>query len=170
MPLNFLLKRYFIDGKNQWKALNTNDDVRVSIYGDNFYISNNWKLSYGTTSNEIYDSSSNLDMESDKNEYDTSTYIKSLVSAEIHVILGEMPARQIMLMRNRAKVHCNVNGDEADESFLLNIKCSQVSPCLFDLLNDPCELDDKHEAEYELKRNEMKIKLDKFLKKGETER
>lgn len=162
--------RYFIDGINQWKALNTNNDVRASIYGDNFYISNNWKLSYGTTSNDIYDSSSNLDMESDKNKYDSTAYIKSLLSAEIHVILGEMPARQIMLMRNRAKVHCNVNEDEADESFLLNIKCSRVSPCLFDLLNDPCEFDDRHEASYDLMRNEMKMKLEKFLEHGKVER
>lgn len=103
------------------------------------------------------------------NNFDSNTYIKSLLSAEIHVILGEMPARQIMLMRNRAKVHCNVNEDEADESFLLNIKCTRVSPCLFDLLNDPCELDDKNEASYDLKRNEMKIKLERFLEKGEIE-
>lgn len=177
LKLNYCIKhpirhplRYFIDGVNQWKALNKNDDVRASIYGDNFYISNNWKLSFGTTSSDIYDSSSNLVMEGDKNKYDSETYISALQSAEIHVILDEMPASKIMLMRNRAKVHCNVNEDEADESFILNIKCSRASPCLFDLLNDPCELDDRHEVEYDAKKTELKAKLEKYLEKGEIER
>lgn len=159
--------RYFIDGINQWMALNTNVDVRSSIYGDNFYISNNWKLSHGMTSNDIYDTSSNQrDMEGDKSKYDYKTYIKSIASSEIHVILEEIPTREIMLMRSRARVHCNMNEDIEDEA-LVPIKCTQVSPCLFDLLNDPCEFDDKDEAAYDSQRKELTAKLEHFLHFGE---
>lgn len=159
--------RYFVDGINQWMALNTNVDVRSSIYGDNFYISNNWKLSHGMTSNDIYDTSSNQrDMEGDKSKYDYKTYMKSIASSEIHVILEEIPTREIMLMRNRARVHCNMNDDVESEP-LVPIKCSQVSPCLFDLLNDPCELDDKDEAAYESQRKELTSKLEHYLNFGE---
>lgn len=159
--------RYFIDGINQWMALNTNVDVRSSIYGDNFYISNNWKLSHGMTSNDIYDTSSNQrDMEGDKSKYDYKTYIKSIASSEIHVILEEIPAREIMLMRNRARVHCNMN-DVVENEPLVPIKCSQISPCLFDLLNDPCEMDDKDEVAYDSQRKELTAKLEHFLNFGE---
>lgn len=153
----------FMDGINQWNALNTNDDVRASIYGDNFYISNNWKLSYGTTSTDIYDTSSNQrDMDSDKKKYDFKTYVKSIISSEIHVVLGEMPTREIMLMRNRARVHCNI-----EQEVVVDVRCNQTSPCLFDLLNDPCELDDKEEPAYESIKHELKAKLEQYLNFGE---
>lgn len=157
--------RYFMDGVNQWTALNTNEeDVRNTIYGDNFYISNNWKLSYGTTKNILYDSISNLNMENDKDNYDFNTYIKSITSSDVNPYLEDLPVNKIMLMRNRAKIHCNKN--DIDESFVINIKCSRASPCLFDLQNDPCELDDKHEPEFDLRRSRMEENFDRYLESG----
>jgi hypothetical protein len=162
--------RYFIDGLNQWTALNTNgDDVRNTIYGDNFYINNNWKLSYGTPKSIVYESLINTDfveesstLDGENNNFDIDTYIKSIESTEIHDILDELPESTIILMRNRAKTHCNTNN--MDKPFV--IKCSRVSPCLFDLQHDPCELDDKHEHEYDFRKEFMRNTFEQFLKNG----
>lgn len=165
--------RYFIDGINQWQALNSNVDVRTTIYDDNFIINNNWKLSYGVTTktNGDISNSSNeqRDMEGDKKKYDFKAYIKSITSSEIHVILEKISTREIMLMRNRARIHCNMNDEQekGEDESLPSINCSQISPCLFDILNDPCELDDKSEVAYNVKREELKARLEQFLNFGE---
>lgn len=157
--------RIFIDGVNHWKALNNNEKVRTSIYGDNFFIDDNWKLCYGTSNSIIYDSINNQNMESIINEnYDFNTYVESITSSDVHELFDDISANKIMLIRNRAKVHCNMN--DMNESIVINIKCSRTSPCLFDLQTDPCEFDDMHEHEYDLRRDDMKDTLEKYLNDG----
>lgn len=164
--------RIYIDGVNQWATLNTNENgVRDSIYGDNFYIDKNWKLSYGTSNSIFYDSITNNNMEKENvshDDFDLNTYVKSIMSSDINSYFDDLSSNKIILMRNRAKVHCNLNDvDNINGSaFLRNIKCSRDSPCLFDLESDPCEFDDKHEHEFDLKRNQMKTTFEKYLNDG----
>ncbi|KAL7041797.1 hypothetical protein ACKWTF_000895 [Chironomus riparius] len=157
--------RIFIDGVNQWKALNINGKVRTSIYGDNFFIDDNWKLCYGTSNSIIYDSINNQNMESIINDnYDFNTYVESITSSDVHELFDDITANKIMLIRNRAKVHCNMK--DINESIVINIKCSRTSPCLFDLQTDPCEFDDMHEHEFDLRRDEMKETFEQYLNNG----
>lgn len=161
--------RIFIDGMNQWAALNTNIDARYSIFGDNFYIENNWKLSYGTTKDILYNSLDNQDFElSESDNYDLQSYIKSVNSADINPYLSHLTEAKVVLLRNRAKVHCNLN-DINSSSFAINIKCSRATPCLFDLQSDPCELDDKHEHEFDARRAHMRARLEDYLENGLTD-
>lgn len=157
--------KIYVDGTNQWQALNTNEEERLSVFGDNFYISNFWKLSYGRNSSDVseYGSIDNEDMESDKdmNAYDFNTYVKSIFASELHLVLDKLSFEKIMYSRSRATVHCNLK--DIDEAAVKNIKCSQSAPCLFDLLEDPCEFDNKFEREYDLRRNHMKDIFERYL-------
>lgn len=152
----------FIDGVNQWQSLNENEEHRISVFGDNFFINNNWKLSIGDGS-EFYGSIENENMESDKDvtSYDFNTYVNSIFSSEIHLILDALSSERIMFSRSRARVHCNLK--DIDESAVRNIKCSPSTPCLFDLLEDPCEFDNKQEPEFDARREQMRVIFQQFL-------
>lgn len=154
--------RIFIDGINQWQVLNNNgDNVRTKIFGDHFYIENYTKLSYGAPNALVYDNNINEEMESvDSDNYDFVTYMQSLAASEAHNVLDDITSTRITHMRIRAKVHCNKDNDVDD------IKCSRLQPCLFDLHNDPCEFDDMHEDEYDLKRNRMIHVFEDYLNNG----
>lgn len=154
--------RIYIDGINQWQALNTNDEERLSVYGDNFYISNYWKLSFGVNSSDEYGSIDNVNMDKDMSEYDFETYVRSILSSEVHVVLDRLSSQKIMFSRSRARVHCNLK--DVDETVVSEIKCSHSTPCLFDLNEDPCEFDNKHEHEFDLRRNHMKDILERHLR------
>ncbi|KAG5676606.1 hypothetical protein PVAND_006428 [Polypedilum vanderplanki] len=161
--------RIYIDGINQWTALNKNIDARYSIFGDNFYIENNWKLSYGTSKNILYNSLDNKGLElSESDNYDFKNYMKFVNNADINSYLDELTEDKVFLMRNRAKVHCNLN-DIDTSSFAINIKCSRATPCLFDLQSDPCELDDKHEHEFDARRTRMRTVFEDYLENGLTD-
>lgn len=160
--------RIFIDGVTQWKVLNDNDEnnARTSIFGDNFYIDNYWKLCYGTSSSIIYDSINNQYMESvvTDDNYDFNTYVDSITSSDVHELFEDITTNKIMLLRHRAKVHCNRN--DINDSIVMNIKCSRTSPCLFELQTDPCEFDDMHDHEYDLRRDHMMEVFEKYLNSG----
>lgn len=149
--------RIYIDGVNQWQAFNANEEERLDVYGDNFYISNYWKLTFGANdSAEFYGSIANENMESDEEVtgYDFELYASSIFSSEIHHMLEELSAQHVMMLKNRARVHCNLK--DIGASAVGNIVCSRASPCLFDLLQDPCEFDNKHELEFSFRREQMK--------------
>lgn len=158
-----------IDGINQWPALNEISDVRREIYGNNFYINDHWKLAIGSSevNEQAYGSFKNQYMESDNNliEFNFENYFKSIITSDTHLIMDHLRPDKIMLMKARAKVHCNLKDNNRNE--IENIKCSRNIPCLFDLSQDPCEFDNKHELVYENKRNAMKVNLEKYLA-GET--
>lgn len=161
--------RIFMDGINQWPALNTNDEERLDVYGDNFYISNYWKLAYGANdSANSYGSIENENMESDKdiNEYDFETYAKSILASEVSPYLHKLDVKKIMFLKSRARVHCNLKDVAVDD--VKNILCSSTEPCLFNLLEDPCEFDNKFEHEFDLRRNHMQTTLRRYLN-GERE-
>lgn len=156
--------RIFIDGLDQWEALNANDELRLNVYGDNFFIHRNWKLSLGSKDGSgFYGSIANVNMESDKDktEYDFNTYVKSIFASEIYLFLDKLAPERIMYSRNRARVHCNLM--DIDEPAVKNIKCSPSKPCLFDLLEDPCEFDNKQEPEFDVRRQLMGEELQRFV-------
>lgn len=161
--------RIYVDGINQWHALNTNDEERLDVYGGNFYISNYWKLTFGANdgSNGFYGSIDNEDMESDKDMtiFDFNAYVNSIFASELHQLLDNFSPQKIMFSRSRAKVHCNLK--DVDESAVKDIKCSRSNPCLFNLLEDPCEFDNKREPEFDLRRGHMTKVLERYLK-GES--
>lgn len=158
-------EKNLIDGINQWPALNEISDNRREIYGNNFYINDHWKLAIGSSkSNETaYGSLKNQYMESDNDliEFSFENYFNSIITSDTHLIMDHLRRDKIMLMKTRAKVHCNLKDNNRTE--IENIKCSRNLPCLFDLSQDPCEFDNKHELVYENKRNSMKINLEKYL-------
>jgi hypothetical protein len=159
-------ERIDIDGINQWQALNANDEERLDVYGDNFYISNYWKLSIGVNdSSDFYGSIENELMENDKDitSFDFDTYFDSISSSDLHNILRDpkLLHQKIMLMRSRARVHCNLK--DIDEDVVKGIRCSRSSPCLFDLIEDPCEFDNKMENEFDFRREHMREILERFL-------
>jgi hypothetical protein len=161
--------RIYVDGINQWHALNTNDEERLDVYGENFYISNYWKLTFGAAdeSNGLYGSIENEDMESDKDmtRFDFETYVNSVYASDIHSALEEISPQKIRFLRSRAKLHCNLN--DRDESDVKTIKCSRSDPCLFNLLEDPCEFDNKREPEFDLRRDHLKENLERYSR-GES--
>lgn len=159
-------EKYLIDGINQWPALNEISDIRREIYGNNFYINDHWKLAIGSSevnNEEAYGSLKNQYMESDNDliEFNFENYFESIITSDIHLIMDQLRPDKIMLMKTRAKVHCNLKDNNRNE--IENIKCSRNMPCLFDLSQDPCEFDNKHELVYENKRNAMKVNLEKYL-------
>lgn len=156
--------RIFIDGINQWPALNANDEERLSVFGDNFLITNNWKLTYGIGG--LYGSIDNENMESDKGmtAFDFDSYVQTLFASELHAFLDKLTAQRIMYSKSRSSVHCNLK--DIDESAVESIMCSRASPCLFDLLEDPCEFDNKHEPEFDLRRSAMQATFEKYLTGG----
>lgn len=157
--------RIYVDGINQWHALNANDEERLEVYGENFYISNYWKLTFGADGgSDSYGSIRNREMESDKDMtgFDFETYVRSIYASELHSILNEILPQKIRYLRSRAKVHCNLN--DVDESTVKNIKCSRSNPCLFNLLQDPCEFDNKRDPEFDARRSHMKEILERYLR------
>lgn len=159
--------KIYIDGINQWEALNENDEERLSVYGDNFYISNYWKLSFGQNgSADSYGSIENENMESDKDmsDYDFETYVQSIFASDVHPVLDRLSSQKVMFSRSRASVHCNLK--DVDEAVVKRIQCTRSSPCLFDLLEDPCEFDNKHEHEFDFKREHMRNVFEQYLIRG----
>ncbi|CAO1308318.1 unnamed protein product [Diamesa serratosioi] len=154
-----------IDGINQWPALNEISDIRREIYGNNFYINDHWKLAIGSSEfgEAAYGSLKNQYMESDNDliAFNFDNYFKSIITSDTLLIMDHSSPDKILLMKTRAKVHCNLKDNNRNE--IENIKCSKNIPCLFDLSEDPCEFDNKHELVYENKRNSMKINLEKYL-------
>lgn len=167
--------KIYIDGINQWQALNSNKEERLNVYGDNFYISEFWKLSYGVDNNstdndeDFYGSLENDNMESDKDttEYDFDVYARTLLSSEVHFVLNKLSSQKIMLLKSRAKVHCNLQ--VLNETAVRYIKCSRSSPCLFELHDDPCEFDNKLEHEFDLQRQHMRDTFERYLRDGKIE-
>lgn len=158
-----------MDGVDQWSTLNDNDEKRTEIYGENFFIRNNWKLTYGDKKTISYGSLANENMEGDQDmaAFNLEAYVKAVMQSEVHLVLNKLNPKIISVSKNRAKVHCHLQ--DVEENNVNDIKCSRSDPCLFDLLKDPCELDNKFEQEFYLRRQHMKEILEKYLQDGKIE-
>ncbi|EAT43411.1 AAEL005134-PB [Aedes aegypti] len=132
-----------IDGQDQWEALSydTGNPRRVvlnmidEIYGYSSYMENGFKFVNGTYSNGSYDGWYGQPNTSDQTLSDDQ-YIDLVLQTEITRWAGETISRDtIKYLRKHARVNCN-HQPEAN-------KCNPLKrPCLFDIINDPCELND----------------------------
>lgn len=153
-----------IDGINLWSALNKNEERRTEVYGENFYISNNWKLSYESSDKTISFEShrnENLERTRDVTEGSFEAYVKAVMESDVHKVLNKLDPQTISLLKSRATVHCNIK--TAENVFFNENTCNQSHPCLFDLLEDPCEMDNKFGPEFTTRRQHMTEMLDKYL-------
>lgn len=156
--------RKSIDGKNIWSALSLNKgsprknllchhDILTPYMS---YISDNYKYVSGTTYNGQYDDwlSSNSD-ESEENDVFRRTYAQAILASDVGQALykysfaknesnkNEIGIQGITIpeineLRRISKITCkNVTKPSIDSPFYCN---ATVSPCLFDLNKDPCEI------------------------------
>lgn len=155
-----------IDGKNIWSALSLNKgsprknllchhDILTPYMS---YISDNYKYVSGTTYNGQYDDwlSSNSDA-SEENDVFGRTYAQSILASDVGQALYKYSSNknenesnkneirnegitisEINELRRISKITCkNVTKPSIDSPFYCN---ATISPCLFDLNNDPCEI------------------------------
>ncbi|XP_058463030.1 arylsulfatase B-like [Malaya genurostris] len=126
-----------VDGKDQWNALrNTSLSVRNivmnnidRIYYYSSYIKNGWKYVNGTSWSGKYDHW--LGQIDTKDELSEAEYWGKLSSSIVAKILS-LDIKQADAMRHAATVICDTYSNAS-------ICDPQKSPCLFDLINDPCE-------------------------------
>lgn len=157
--------RKSIDGKNVWSALSQNTGSprkNVLCHHDILtpymsYISDNYKYVSGTTYDGQYDNwlGSNSDP-SEENDVFARTYAQTILSSDVGQALYKfsfaknnesneneignqgITMHEINELRRISKITCkNIAKPSIDSSFYCN---ATVSPCLFDLSNDPCEM------------------------------
>ncbi|XP_072391366.1 arylsulfatase I [Diabrotica undecimpunctata] len=128
-----------IDGKSQWTTL-SNDEPSTrneilhnidDIYGNAALTVGPWKLLKGTTYNGTWDSwygPSGRDY-----EYNETKVINSLAGQALKQIKKAANVTQIKILRKEATVDCTV---------MKHKKCNLLEEvCLYNIENDPCELD-----------------------------
>ncbi|CAG9838089.1 unnamed protein product [Diabrotica balteata] len=128
-----------IDGKSQWTTL-SNDEPSTrneilhnidDIYGNAALTVGPWKLLKGTTYNGTWDSwygPSGRDY-----EYNETKVINSLAGQALKQIKKAANVTQIKILRKEATVDCTVTKHK---------KCNLLEEvCLYNIENDPCELD-----------------------------
>lgn len=171
-----------IDGKNVWSALSLNkESPRKSVLCHHdivtpymSYISGNYKYVSGTTFDGQYDDwlSSNSDA-SEENVVFGRTYAQTILASDVGQALYKFSfARnesnkneighqgitipEINELRRITKITCkNIAKPSIDSPFYCN---ATVSPCLFDLSNDPCEMRNlAHERPHILARLQEKV-------------
>ncbi|XP_062558566.1 arylsulfatase B-like [Armigeres subalbatus] len=132
-----------IDGQDQWEALSydTGNPRRVvlnvidEIYGYTSYMENGFKLINGTLSNGALDGWYGQLNSSDPTLSDDE-YIDLVLQTEATKWAEETISRNtIKYLRKHARVNCN-------QQIEFNQCNPLIRPCLFDIINDPCELND----------------------------
>uniref|UniRef100_A0A182SM48 Sulfatase N-terminal domain-containing protein n=1 Tax=Anopheles maculatus TaxID=74869 RepID=A0A182SM48_9DIPT len=130
-----------IDGIDQWEALaygTGNPRQRLmnnldEIFGYTSYMENGFKYINGTTLNGINDEWYGETDAFDKLPADDQ-YLSSVLSTTI-ARTGKLDEKLISYLRRHARVNCG--------NAIANKHCNPlVKPCLFDIINDPCEMHD----------------------------
>lgn len=159
VPLS-LEERKSLDGFDQWSVLDDGDGkTRLEMFGDNFYINEGMKLvvsRFNALVNEQFDGARGLADSSSKK------YLEALDASMVHQAAAKNQSNEkILMLRNRAQVHCYANEDSKPGKIL----CSRQKPCLFNLWQDPCEFEEVAE-EHPLIIQSMMTQLDKY-RRGE---
>ncbi|XP_058462252.1 arylsulfatase B-like isoform X2 [Malaya genurostris] len=152
-----------IDGIDQWEALSydTGNPRRVvlnmidEIFGYSSYMEKGFKYVNGSTSKGKRD-----DWYGNLNTNDTlpsdDEYFEKIQQTEIAKWSGQSLSKDVMNnLRKHARINC---GNPAQ---VIN-KCRPlIRPCLFDIINDPCELNDISRRHYQ-KMSEMHDKVNTY--------
>lgn len=137
-----------IDGINQWKALTENLPSTRSriintideIDGFSSILDNDWKLVNGTNLNGIYDGW----LGTHNDEYHYPEYFSDVINSECgkafsQFLRKDLNKAKISILRSEATIQCpnSVNTRPCNAS---------VAPCLFNIIQDPCEYNDLSET------------------------
>lgn len=140
-----------IDGLDQWNMISTGSDglrkeLPVNIdekFGYGILISNGYKLVNGTTVNGRYDRWMGILDQSEEEDPDSYYHIvhnSPTFKAIAKFTIGNDSRNRIDHLRHRLKLKCN--------NVVNQNSCNPLSsPCLFNLLQDPCELNNIAEQE-----------------------
>jgi hypothetical protein len=139
-----------VDGIDQWQMISRGAQTkRKEILHatdpiDNFssLTFENWKLVNGTTSDGIYDGWLGRIEEF---SIDSNEYIERLKESEVGKILNRISSEKIFELRKKAKITC------PSIDIGVNMICEPLqAPCLFNIVNDPCEQVNLAETEKEI--------------------
>lgn len=149
-----------VDGKNVWAALSRDlpsPRKDVLCHYDQAvpyksYVSGNYKYVSGSPYNGKYDYWIRFDNETEENEYFKQNYASEIIASDVGRALAkfvESPVKtnykprlaishdEINEIRSKARITCKGKTPPSNDSSAV---CDAVAaPCLFDLLNDPCE-------------------------------
>ena len=160
-----------LDGINQWPTINagivtTRDEVLYNIdtiFGFSALSYRGMKIVNGTLADGIYDDwlgDPGNNGTSDDPEYYAKTVLESLAGTAIQTSrrkIQQLTVSKITRLRKSATVKC----DYTTPRILCNLK---IAPCLYDIINDPCELTNLADI-LPLKMKFMKKRLDKWITK-----
>ncbi|XP_055627337.1 arylsulfatase B-like isoform X2 [Toxorhynchites rutilus septentrionalis] len=133
-----------IDGIDQWEALSydTGSPRKVvlnmidEIFGYSSYMQDGFKYVNGTTLNGNYDEWFKQSSVNDTSLTDEE-YIGMVMETEIIQSSTELLSKDLIKhLRRHARINCGRRPAETNDCNPL------IRPCLFDVINDPCELND----------------------------
>lgn len=149
-----------VDGKNVWTALSRglpSPRKDVLCHYDQAvpyksYVSGNFKYVSGSPYNGKYDYWIRFDNETEENEYFKQNYASEILASDVGRALAkfvESPVKsdykhkvrithdEVNEIRSKARITCK--GKTPPSNDPSTVCDAVVAPCLFDLMNDPCE-------------------------------
>ncbi|KAL9904854.1 LOW QUALITY PROTEIN: arylsulfatase B [Glossina fuscipes fuscipes] len=135
-----------LDGINLWPCLNGKHPpqprrlihVLDDIFGYTSYMRDNYKYISGTTFNGLYDIWLG-ELPSHEIHRLSKYYVENVLNSTVNRLLGSknLLGQHVLELRSQATVHCPRNSEDFNQSIY---KCEPLrAPCLFDVVNDPCE-------------------------------
>lgn len=130
-----------LDGIDQWDSLmygsiSSRMDILhniENIKGYSSYTNRGWKIVNGTSFEAQYDSW--LGAAPTKTTIEPETYAASVISSKAGKVLASVSIQEISDLRSKATVTCNLQHNSKQT------ECKPMeSPCLFNIIEDPCEL------------------------------
>jgi arylsulfatase B len=132
-----------LDGIDQWNVINSggfpvrHEMINIDdVFGFGAYILSSFKLVNGTLSNGMYDGW--LSSKGSGGDQDSQKYAKSVLASEASKAIStsegksRLTCEKILELRQKATVTCSNN--------VQRNRCNPlVAPCLFDIIEDPCE-------------------------------
>ncbi|XP_055526835.1 arylsulfatase B-like [Wyeomyia smithii] len=133
-----------IDGIDQWEALSydTGNPRRVILHvideiaGFTSYMENGYKYVNGSTTHGFFDKWFGLLDANDTIPSDGEYFARVLETDIAKWSNDSLTKDTIKHLRKHARIHCGALPDD------INFCDPLIQPCLFDIINDPCELND----------------------------
>lgn len=147
---NITINDNSIDGVNQWEMISTGAPSArkellyniENVYGFSAIMSEGWKLVNGSENikNADWFGSSGQD----NVNVSFKSYIKDVLEAEASKSLPALKLDIVKALRKQATVKCTENFEGIKSNPLCN---PLVAPCLFNLIDDPCEMHNLAESQ-----------------------